>query len=315
MTWLHVIEEGWAATEALAGARAFASHHPCDVLLLGGSSLERRASELGVPTTDRIAPPGRLPCFAVSGLRNYLSDRGRPDKVFCWSTGAAKAIERADRRLAPILMETCIGSSPRGGRLRWPRPAAERRTAERVRWRAALGVGDDELLVVPLASADSAIDVWKFQYIFSLLETAGVEVAAVAPRAGRRVRRARRSQRMGLRPLCLRWTKVPLARAVESADLGVWLAESVTPRWSITTAQSAGIPVLCERVAGIEGVLPPCGGCAVAPGVPTEMARVIMELADDPTRLQDLSRRAAEHASDPRALDAIRRSIRSLEEG
>lgn len=312
MRSLHLIEEGWAASEAMVGAMALSEHQPADVLLIGGSDLERRASELGLSTTDRIAPAGRLPRWAGAGLRAYVRDRGVPGTIWCWSSPAARLVERNLRGSTPVLMETCVGSTPRGRASRLPRPALAASPPRREAVRRMMGLDDRDVLVVPVATDDGVVDAWRVGFIWTVLETAGAAFVAAVPRRCRRVRRARRAQRLGMRPLCVRWVEAPAAWLLEGADIGLSLAERPRPRWTIARAQAWGVPVVCEGREGKAGLVPDHPELFAAEGVSSDIARRLMSIAEDPELRRELARCVRAHATDSAAVTAVAKAAAAV---
>lgn len=222
------------------------------VILIGGSAAERRAADLGLPTTDRVAPPAGRATLAWRGVRRLALARGSFDVVQPWSPDLV--------RLAHM-----IGI----GRV-CPAPALLACTPtehERRGTRALLGVRDDRPLVLMLADPPGSIDVRQCWFLAGLFEVAAWPGQVIVP--ARSTSRSRRlSAPMGLAHATL--ADLPTAALVNACDLAAILPPShgpIPPDHPAVFASAemtlrAGLPLivppispLAERVRAIDPAL------------------------------------------------------------
>lgn len=185
------------------------------VCLIGPTSGERRAADLGLRATDRVAPALGIPALAWYGLEALTQQRGRPDAVQCWSAGLVRAAKLAFGDSAP-----CFGP-PDEFPLPEPGP-----TPGRAALRRGLGLRARDTAVLLIADPASVADARRFVSLLGLLEATGHLCAGIIPAGSRALVRARRYCR-----------DVHLGTRVVVSDLPAW---ALAPACDLAVLHSAG---------------------------------------------------------------------------
>ncbi len=271
------------------------------VCLIGGSALEERAAGVGLPATDRVAPPLGLTVKAKRGLAAYLRDRGEPDVVHCWSGTTVPLAAAATR--APLCM------TPRGA---WAGVDLRVSPAVRAASRAALGVEDERPVVLLIGGEPGEADALRLVFLLGLLCVADYEGVWLMPASSARIARALRFHYGSGWRSRLVVTGRSFAEQVAGADVGVWLgaawADSVGLGPSdesavlIGAAMGAGVPVVAPRSPAIAGLYSEAaaGECAAFNATVAEVARKLGPLVGDRARLAALRGiTSGPHASGP----------------
>lgn len=276
-------------------------HGSHSVILIGGSSAERRAESLGLPSTDRVSPPGGIAALGWRGVRRLALARGTFDVVQPWSPDLV--------RLARMI-----------GLGRVCAPPCELVTTPtrhaRAEIRAALGVHDDRPLVLMLADPTASIDVRQCWFLAGLFEVADWPGQVVVP--ARPTSRSRRlSAPMGLAHATL--TDLPTAALVDACDLAAILPPSHGPvapdhpaiAASVEMALRAGVPVivppvspLADRVRAIDPALVALWNTGAA------ISTALGPLLENAARRNALSR-ACSAAALPVSIDQVARAWRA----
>lgn len=278
-----------------------AGHSTHGVILIGGSSVERRAELLGLSSTDRVSPPGGVAALAWRGVRRLALARGWFDVVQPWSVDLVRLARMISLgRVCPPPRE--LTSTP------------TRHT--RAEARAALGVHDDRPLLLMLADPPASIDVRQCWFLAGLFEVANWAGQVVVP--ARPTSRSRRlSAPMGLAHATL--TDLPTASLVNACDLAAILPPSHGPvapdhpaiAASVEMALRAGVPVivppvsaLADRVRAIDPALVALWNTGAA------ISTALGPLLEDPSRRAALSR-ACLAAASPASVDHVSRAWRA----
>jgi hypothetical protein len=302
MRVLHLIDSGvWsdgrgerlsrrpADQEAVACA-ALLRHAPVEqrVVLLGPAAAARRATRLGLHADVTICPPLGVPRLAWRTLRRLSVVRG-DEVIHCWSESATGLVKLALGR-----DPTFIGASD----LPPPFEMASCREADREAARAALGARRGTLVLAQLGVRADAV---RFARIVGALTYAGVDVVGIAPSwAGNLTRGMSYARRFGRIRLVA--SGHPMREVLRAADLALWDPQGAAggeppALWSIAEAHAAGVPVAAARHEDVLGAYPES---AVAPCLAfnsalPELARVILELAEDGALRARLSAAVREH--------------------
>lgn len=224
------------------------------VCLVGGSRLEERAAGVGLPATDRIAPPLGLAARAIAGLRAFLQDRGEPEVVQCWSPstlalaaaastapvcgvmlgqprspgwGASRVRVRRARlvvfRHADAWSEV-LGVHP-GSIAMSPLPRADGAAAPaaRVEARDRLGVSEGEVVLTIIGGAPGEVDALRMVFVMGLIYEAGGRAVWVVPASSARLARSLRFHANSAWPSRMIITDRAFGEQVAGADVGFWL--------------------------------------------------------------------------------------------
>jgi hypothetical protein len=294
MRILHLIDQPGTARDAQRPTDPDAALLQCGTLirglpqfeqsvcLIGGTWLEDRAAAAGIPAADRISQPLGITSKARAGLAAYLRDRGEPDVIHCWSGRAAeiaRSIADAPVCLTPAGMGLGLPLGLDGG--------------ARPRTRRALGLRNDEVLVVLIGGEPGEADALRLNFVMSLLHVADGPAVWLVPSAAGRLARAQRFQwSSGWARLVT--TDRPLVEQIAGADLGVWVGGP----WSdagpagpsqeaavlISAALGAGVPVVAPRWPTVEHLYPEsiAPDCLAFNAATAELARHVLSLAIDP---------------------------------
>lgn len=276
---LHLID-GRGTGDAALMACAQVTHGVTDaehrLCLLGPGELEDRAARLGLPTTDRIAPPLGRPLLAWRGLRRLVRDRGRPDLVHAWSPDAHRLARRA------------LGGSVPCVTVPAPAIAAPRDVdpARRRILREAMGAGPGEPVLL-LAGEGEETDAQRFVFLLGLLAQADVRTIGLIPRASARLSRALRFHRRLGRPTPVFIGNMPAACLADLSDVAVWVGPALSQPGAAMSGASAA-QLACLQAAGVAVVAPreAMGGaaasltaaCAAHNATPPELSRILIPL-------------------------------------
>ncbi|MBL8760985.1 MAG: hypothetical protein JNL50_06740 [Phycisphaerae bacterium] len=216
--------------------------HRHAVILIGGSAAERRAAVLGLPTTDRVAPPGGVAALGWRGVHRLARARGAFDVVQAWSGDLV--------RLGRMIGVAPVCPPPR---ILVCTPTPHDRAATR----AALGVRDDRPLVLMLSDPPASIDVRQCWFLASLFEVAAWPGQVIVP-APSTARSRRLSGPMKL--VHATRTDLPGAALVGACDLAAIMPPPQGPVGPDDPAILAGAEMALR--AGLPLVVPP--GSALA---------------------------------------------------
>lgn len=263
------------------------------VCIIGSTDDERRLSELGLDSTDRISPPTRVTLHAGRGLRALSRDRfgpGGPDAVLSYSVaslGLASLSYRRRTRHVCVLTHPPLIPRPSWSLMdrsagfvvladadadAWveygvptdritvapPPPPVPRVTLDagyRAELRAALGLEEDDVAVAVLGDPPAAVDaVWAW-YVLNTIETNGTPVVGIIPSGASQIARAQRLGRTGSSKQRLIVADSPMISLIGACDVAFW--DSTIHPGTESHGQSGGAAVLigAAHAAGVPVVI------------------------------------------------------------
>jgi len=253
---IHILG-AWGEVEPLRGAtdsailacveRLQTRQNPADrVVLIANEHGERRASALGLQTPF-VGPPALLRGRRVrDGLRAVLARFERPSRVVCWEDAMLSRIHRMSVSIWNSAIETADG---RDSEIATRVVAA----GSRASIRAALGLPEDEHVLVLASDPPDALSAHDFVRACALVALVGRDATAIVPRQAPEMDRAKATLRNTGIPLRLLtseapiWTLLPCADAV-MIDVQEGSAPRATPfhskRLMAATCARMGIPVV-----------------------------------------------------------------------
>jgi hypothetical protein len=208
------------------------------------------------------------------------------------------------------------------GRLARPHPITPKfiTPAERTEIRQSLGVGEDQLLIVPLPGGRGTIDAGAAGVLFGFVREMGVlPFHTILPGSARNSDRAFRMLEVRRRSWSMRPSNQPMSVLLSIADLAVCVEDAATPRdvggdiasVFMVNALARAVPVVAS--VSLEGHLPEAlrPTCQVtAPTIP-EVARRLYLMIQNRERYDRASEqaRAAAKALDPAPMIDTYRSL------
>lgn len=259
------------------------------VCLIGPTSAERRARDLGLTVWDRVAPPLGIPVLAWYGLEALADQRARTDAVQCWSAPLVRAAKLAFGDAAPCLGPPEEFPLPEAG------PCPDRQALRR-----GLGLRPRDIAVLLLADPAPVADTRRFVSLLGLLEAAGYRCNGVIPAGTRALVRARRYCRDAHLGSRLVVSDLPAWALAPACDLAVLHSAGdeptlrTQPRWGAAAERSAtigaflrGLPVVAPVGSGIGRLLDDrLGGWCIAesPQPPDLVSRMLPLLSSPDLR-------------------------------
>lgn len=301
----HAHDAGVLACRATIERAGRFEHGVC---LVGPTSAEQRARDLGLPVMDRVAPALGIPTLAWYGLEALVRERGRPDVVQCWSRTLVRLAALAFGNSAPCLAPPDEFPLPDPGRLR-----------DRAALRRRLGMRPTGRVILLLADPPPVADARRFISLLGLLEATGHRCTGVVPAGARELIRARRFCRDAHLGSQLMQTDLPawaLAPACDCAVLHTAGDEPVIrdePDWAPALAKAAalgaqlnGLPVVAPAGSGVGALLDEetRGRCIAESARAPDIASRLHPLLSRPELLASVSDRVRMLAG--RAIDADR---------
>ncbi|MBL8991050.1 MAG: hypothetical protein JNJ48_05670 [Phycisphaerae bacterium] len=326
----HAGEEGCLGCVALQREAAAWQ----EVWLVGSSADERLAASVGVRIDGRVTVRRGLAELGTGPLRRLMADRVRagvgPDVVHCWSIeglSLARAAFGPEAARAAVLPhgptagrgqgpdELRVDAAMSGAEVAcWSRSLAERWSAVRVEaatcdvprlevdgWehrraqtRSALGIGQDELVVLHAGDPVRTLDAKAFAVFMGTLRFGGARAVGLMPAAGSSQRRAARYVRALGRTFELVRYDGPQSGAMPAADLVLWGLDGATsalaadrPMGGVVlaaTACAAGIPVIAQDCGVSREVLGARPELLCGSLIFVDVARPMLPLALDSAR-------------------------------
>ncbi len=262
------------ACRANIAAQPEAEHKVC---VLGSSADEARVASLGLRTTDRVPVPLGMMRLAGAAVRRFIATRPLFDEVRCWN----RALVDAVRPCAPMSRVTDATTG-----IAECRPVAPRNVAEiRSERRAALGIGDEELLACLLADPPSRGDAVRMMFMVGTLYEAGLRPHVLLPRGSARLTRATRFHKAAKLPGRFFTSSEPIWSWLPACDIGVLVRESsqVTDAelMLIKCAHVIGVPVVAPRHESLEALYPERASVCLSPSNhAASLARALVAVVD-----------------------------------
>jgi len=333
-------------------------HVTHEVLLVGGGpSGMRGARASGLDSIGSLPAPCGGAWTAWNGLRRVIADRGHPDVLHVWGARLltpARLAFRGPRTAtifeSPFRSGALFGRSASGraraalggvrtifltertrrvwtelgveGSLSRPHPITPRfiTPAERAEIRRSLGIGDDQMLLVPLPGGRGTIDAGAAGVLFGFVREMGVlPFHAILPSSAKNSDRAFRMLEVRGRSWSMRPSDRPMSTLLSIADLAVCVEDAATPRdvggdvaaAFIVNALARAVPVVTSL--SLDGHLPEelRKTCQVqAPTIP-DVARRLYLMIQNRARYERASAqaRAAAKALDPAPMIETYRSL------
>lgn len=284
---LHLINVDRADGASIAACAAVLSGSDDSACLIGSTRGESRARLLGLSSSSRLHPPLARSDLAGRALTRLVESTGPFDQFVVWGEPERAMLDR----LSPEFSASCvlIGFEPPGRGARpgdaqlvlgdprdesaWPGASSTtlavcdpdtrgpdwRRSPERSRLRAALGLRPDLPLVVSIGEPQGEIDARRVAWATLVLQNIGMAVTMAIPRNAMHARGA-----IDLAKRTIRWSPMvivdePLA-ILRVADVGICslpepkAGEFGRLRATLAHANRFGVPVICAGWARGMGV-------------------------------------------------------------
>ena len=291
-----------SGTDAAASGAAMCigsqSYHTQATIVVGPRRAEIRAHQLGIKSYDTVCPIAGSSRHGVALIKRVLGCRTAPERVIAWSTHLESWASRLE---IEALCPWKFGISEIDVRVQ----TASSNVAERQHIRARLGIPQDSLVIAMADDPSIEADLWSFISILAMLESGGIRVSGIAPRAAAQRGRARRFFRsLGLSQ-GLHITGEPIWSLSDAIDIayvgpGMWakareLGEP-TPdsaselRWARLLAAERMLQRGVPTVTTDELSVPPSLRAAlVSHGKTSALAGRLMALAESSKLRQDVS--------------------------
>jgi hypothetical protein len=298
-------------TAALCALAVTGRHEEHGVLLLGPGWFVRRAHSLGLRASAITCPTSARAELAARQIRR-AARMHCADVICCWSARCERAAVLALGREAPVLRvrmaDEAPGRGPLGRSLRRAvvepglaadppfEPAGE---ASRREMRFVLGLRQ-EVAVLLLGDAVQASGP-RFAFTLDVIRCAGTRVVGLLPRWSDQIHRVQSFLTRQRSDLRLVQFSHPSREVEPAADLALWvgggrsstwLTSDSPPRIQVARCLAAGVPVVAPADIGLDDLYPPVarGTCLAETGLPPELGRKLMLLAEDTAARTEIAR-------------------------
>ncbi len=174
-----------AAAAGAAACHQSQSYHTQATIVVGPRSAEVRAHQLGIASFDTVCPIAGSRRHGVALINRVLNCRTAPERVVVWSSHLenwAKHLKvEIIRPWEFALSSTAVGVC-----------AQEQNASNRQQIRARLGLQDHSIVIGLADDPPIEADLWAFISVLAMLESGGIAVTGIAPRAAAQRGRARR---------------------------------------------------------------------------------------------------------------------------
>lgn len=286
-----------AAVSGAAMCMGSHSYHTQATIVVGPRSAEIRAHQLGIQSFDTVCPIAGSMRHGVSLINRVLGCRTAPERVIVWSTHLQ---EWAEQLNIQTVRPWKLGLAETDVQVRITEPDAQRREHLRSR----LGIADDSVVIGLADDPPIEADLWSFISILAMLESGGIGVTGIAPRAAAQRGRARRFLRsLGLSQGLL-ITDEPVWSLSDAIDIayvgaGMWTRAQEhgepTPKsaselaWARVMAAERmlqrGVPTVTVDEIAVPG---PLRDLLVSGGKSSALAGKLMALAESAALRQDV---------------------------